>query len=258
MRALVVAMIAFASHFAFAQPVEPTPPNPTDGCFPECRAGFTCRSKTCVPDSATLPPEPTPERSGVLWGPESNAPGTGTQPLSANSVPAPPPPKAPPRFELGIGFGLDALFFASKEYVNGSPEVAALEDGFHLDHLNTSLTLDLKIREGKAPMFFSARVGWALVHGFHKASFNPDSWAGVMAVAQQVFRFPLSRDDATLLDRTLSIDLAVGGFFASQGTLGGMANATLNVYWFGIGPQVAFGTETGLDLGLRISSRVAF
>lgn len=254
MRVLVVFVMIALAQPVFAQPTGPA------ACFPECRAGFTCRDGSCVADSAPAPQPTEPPLTGLAWGPESNAPGTGTQALAIDASPAPPPPKKPPRFEVGLTFGLDALFFSSKKFEEGSVEVDALANGDHYDHLNVSAPVEIKIREGSANMFFAARVGWGLVHVVEKRdSFEHfDSHAGVLVAVQQVFRIPLSRDDAPLLDSPFSVDLAVGGFFASQGTLGGMANATLNVYWLGVGPQIAYGTETELDLGLRFTSRVAF
>lgn len=255
MRALIIAVVLALASPALAQPA---PGEPAE-CFPTCRAGFSCHDGTCVADEAATTPAPTTPTGGVMWGLDSNAPGTGTQALSATASPAPAPPKTPPRIEISAGFTFDALY-SSKQYEAGSTEVMGLPNGRHVDHLNKSSPVEFRIREGQRPMLFAVRLGWSLVHFVEKSDspLRGDSEAGLLIAAQQVFRFPLSSESAMLLDRTLSIDLGVGGFFATQGTLGGIVNATLNIYWLGLGPQVAYGTETKLDLGLRLVTNLAF
>lgn len=256
MRALVVTLA-----IVFARPVLAQPAEAPSACFPECRAGFTCRASVCVAPEPARPAD-EPAVTGVVWGPASNAPGTGTQTLAADAAPAPAPPRKPSRFEVGLTFGLDSVFLSTRSPTDfTAQEVAMLEPGTHAFRMNVSAPVELKIREGTANMFFAARIGWGLLEVLEKYDtgfVGLDSEAGILVAAQQVFRVPLSRGEAPLLDDPMSIDLGVGGFFASQGTLGGMANVTLNVYWLGIGPQVSYGTETELDVGIRFTSRVAF
>ena len=221
-------------------------------CFPACRDGFECRDGACVPVAAVAPAtECFPAcRAGFACHD-----GTCTPVDQEPRKPRPETPPTPPRFEVALQATLAGTLFGADDPVNPT-------EGLYYVRRTLFYGGRVMFREaGNA--WFAVGVGIGFIHKVRVQDLQTNSGdsTGVQISAEQVIRIPIAESGGSyLVDKKASLDLSAGGYLiaAEKKDFGAIVRAELSFFWLHFGPELSFGAETALSVGLGGGLRVSF